>query len=74
MTTPIPENYSTGQLAQQELQLRLPLQVCHSHRGYYIGTMFEGLPCSRESVEYYSDHHSAHKALETKSWTQRLSA
>ncbi|MEJ2427286.1 MAG: hypothetical protein P8101_23230 [Candidatus Thiodiazotropha sp.] len=74
MTTSVPENYATGQLAQQELQLRLPLQVCHSHMGYYIGTLLEGLPCSRESVEYYSDHHSAYKALETKSWTQRLSA
>jgi hypothetical protein len=74
MTTPDPEINAIGQLAQQELQLRLPLQVCHSHKGYYIGTLFGGLPCSRESVEYYSDHHSAHKALETKTWTQRLSA
>jgi hypothetical protein len=73
MTTPAPENSAIGQLAQQELQLRLPLQVCHSHRGYYIGTLLEGWPCSRESVEYYSDHPSANKALETKSWTQRLS-
>lgn len=74
MTTPVTENNAIGQLAQQELQLSLPLKVCHSHKGYYIGTLLGVLPCSRESVEYYSDHHSAHKALETKSWTQRLSA
>ena len=32
---------------------RLPLQVCESRAGFYIGTLNQdGTPCSRESVEY----------------------
>lgn len=52
---------------------RLPLEVCRSAAGFYIGTLdAEGLPCSRESVEYWRRAEIAQSALKHRAWTQRL--
>ncbi|HCF5174370.1 TPA: hypothetical protein ACGW32_001149 [Pseudomonas aeruginosa] len=42
-----------GKLALAHLRLELPLQVLMSNAGFYIGTLDEEGPASRESVEYY---------------------
>jgi len=48
------------------------LQVLSSRAGHYIGTADpDGLPCSRESVEYFPDQASALAALDSGGWTQR---
>ncbi|EOX8956961.1 hypothetical protein ACPW5J_004343 [Enterobacter hormaechei] len=63
-----------GLIAQQN-GFELELQVLKSQRGYYIGTATgEGLPVSRESAEYFSDHNTAALALTENSWTQRVDA
>lgn len=52
---------------------RLPLQVCRSAAGFFIGTLTaEGEPCSRESREYWRDRVKAEAALKNSAWTQRL--
>lgn len=64
----------TPRIGQQALQyggLRLELQVLQSAAGFYIGTIHEQTPYSRESVEYWPKRESAVLALETNSWTQR---
>ncbi len=49
-----------------------PLEVLSSAAGYYIGTSSEeGLPISRESLEYFQTHAFATVALRTGAWTQR---
>lgn len=69
--TPAPA-YGFGTLAQEDLDLRLPLQVLRSGAGFYIGTCSDELgPVSRESVEYWRDEESALNALQTGEWTQR---
>lgn len=60
-----------GQLAWEYCKVRLPLAVYRSAAGYYIGTMNEDGPCSRESVEYYPTSEMAAKALEDNTFTQR---
>lgn len=50
---------------------KLPIKVCKSWGGYYIGTNHRGLPISRESVEYYRTEKEAQEALESGKWTQR---
>ncbi len=60
-----------GILAQQQ-GFELELQILKSQRGFYIGTATnEGLPVSRESVEYFPDSDAAQLALIENSWTQR---
>ncbi|MCC6716308.1 MAG: hypothetical protein IT555_00325 [Acetobacteraceae bacterium] len=60
-----------GKLAAQCGQ-RLPLQVCQSRAGFYVGTLdADGLPYSRESVEYWPRRAPADKALSTGTFTQR---
>lgn len=51
---------------------KMPLKVCRSGAGYYIGTWddIEG-PTSRESVEYYPTVEAAQEALKLDNWTQR---
>jgi len=44
--------------------VRVELQVCRSAAGYYIGTMCQCGPYSRESG-YYASHEEAEEALET---------
>jgi hypothetical protein len=51
---------------------RLPLQVCRSAAGFYVGTLdAEGLPVSRESVEYWRRSEAAADAFRQGHWTQR---
>ena len=52
---------------------RLPVQVCRSRNGYYLGTLdADGLPCSRESAEYWPKREQADQALTTGRFTQRV--
>lgn len=60
-----------GRLAYVICKRRLELQVLQSQAGYYIGTLDEGLPCSRESVEYFPTETEALKALGEDKWTQK---
>lgn len=61
----------TGKLAWEYCKLRLPLQVCRSAAGFYIGTISEDGPCSRESLEYYPKEALAEHALANNTFTQR---
>ena len=67
------EHSKFGQLAKDFCEKNLPLQVMNSHAGFYIGTMGEFGPCSRESNEYFKTHEKAESALETGNWTQKES-
>ncbi|HEJ4318575.1 TPA: hypothetical protein SL519_006436, partial [Pseudomonas aeruginosa] len=49
----------------------LPLQVLMSNAGFYIGTLDEEGPASRESVEYYQSRELAQQALDNGTWSQR---
>ncbi|MFP9026055.1 hypothetical protein ACLI38_35460, partial [Pseudomonas aeruginosa] len=60
-----------GKLALAHLRLELPLQVLVSNAGFYIGTLDEEGPASRESVEYYPSRELAQQALDNGTWTQR---
>jgi len=60
-----------GKLAKHFCRLDLPLQVLQSHRGFFIGTIDEDGPCSRESVEYFPTKDDAAAALDKGAWTQR---
>lgn len=51
---------------------RLPLQVLRSAAGYYLGTSKDGLPFSRESVQYWPNEAAAQVAMVKGLWTQRL--
>lgn len=63
-----------GQLASQAGK-RLPVQVCCSGAGYYVGTHDEqGLPFSRESAEYWPTAEAAESALADGTWSQRTNA
>lgn len=60
-----------GKLALAHLRLKLPLQVLMSNAGFYIGTLDEEGPASRESVEYYQSRELAQQALDNGTWSQR---
>lgn len=60
-----------GQIALKWCKVSLPLMVCKSAAGFYIGTMQNGEPMSRESVEYYATREKAEYALANDTWTQR---
>ncbi|MCL6228141.1 hypothetical protein M4368_27225 [Pseudomonas aeruginosa PA103] len=60
-----------GKRALAHLRLELPLQVLMSNAGFYIGTLDEEGPASRESVEYYPSRDLAQQALDSGTWTQR---
>jgi hypothetical protein len=50
----------------------LPLQVCKSAAGFYLGTQEEdGSPYSRESKEYWPNRPEAEDAIMKGEWTQR---
>lgn len=70
-TNAIPTAAKTGVLAFQYCGERLPLQVCHSAAGFYIGTWDDEGPCSRESAEYFRTEEAAQTALQSGNWTQR---
>ncbi|PHM29089.1 hypothetical protein [Xenorhabdus innexi] len=61
----------TGVLAAKLAGQNLPLQVLSGRTGYYIGTMNEEGPVSRESVEYFQSDKVASNALKLGDWTQR---
>lgn len=61
-----------GQLAY-EFGNKIPLKICKSSNGFYIGTLDEGLPFTRESVEYWKTKEEAEQALASNNWTQRES-
>jgi hypothetical protein len=50
---------------------RLPIEVLQSAAGYYIGTIDNRGPVSRESVEYFETQRHALEALAMNNWTQR---
>lgn len=62
--------HGAGQLAL-DAGYRLPVKVCQSANGYYLGTSDKDGPVSRESVEYFPTFDAASLALETKEWNQR---
>jgi hypothetical protein len=59
-------------LLAQAIGYRLPLEVCKSAAGFYVGTRdTDGLPCSRESVEYWPQRKQAECALHGRTFTQK---
>lgn len=61
----------------RETEMRLPLMVLQSAKGFYLGTADNDGPVSRESVEYWANENAAKVALsgsEGKNWTQRTEA
>lgn len=60
-----------GHLAKTHCGKELPLEVCYSAGGFYLGTYDEDGPCSRESVEYWTSRDAANKAMHSGNWNQR---
>ena len=59
-------------LSKRYIGVELPLQVCKSNAGYYIGAkMRDGTPASRDSREYYRTAELAQKALDSGTFSQR---
>lgn len=65
------ENRVEGVIAQRWCSMKLPVSVLQSANGYYLGTSFNGMPVSRESLEFYDSVNEAMKALDSGIWTQR---
>ncbi len=61
-----------GRLAYIYCKQREELKVLRSQAGFYIGTLSEGFPCSRESNEYYTSEDDALLALINDTWTQKV--
>ena len=61
---------SIGKIARRFGE-ELPLEILGIGEGFYIGTRKDGLPFSRESVEYYPTRAGAKQALIRNTWTQR---
>lgn len=60
-----------GHLAKLCFNVALPLQICRSETGYFIGTVHpQDGPYSRESEEYFPTLEAAEAALESGAWTQ----
>lgn len=55
-----------------EAGYKLPVIVCSSANGFYLGTFdrIDG-PVSRESAEYFATRDEAQSALNAGAWTQR---
>lgn len=51
--------------------VKLPVQVLRSAAGFYLGTVDDEGPYSRESVEYWPNHEGAEQALASGNWQQR---
>lgn len=69
---PLSDSEHYGRLAYEFSQVRVPLAVCRSPDGFYIGTFADGrTPLTRESVEYFSSQELAESALSSGTWTQR---
>jgi hypothetical protein len=68
------QNDEIGWLAKKYGNQELPLQVCPSAAGFYLGTLTpKGEPYSRESVQYWPTRGAAERALRIgrPAWTQR---
>lgn len=64
-----------GLLAHKYHQVKYPLRVLESAKGFYIGTTCQsGVPFSRESVEYFPTMDDGFAALLSGEWQQRLHA
>jgi hypothetical protein len=62
-----------GWLAEKFGKRQLPLQICESAAGFYVGTRHENQPFTRESVEYWRTREQANEALLSQDkWTQKL--
>jgi hypothetical protein len=61
-----------GLVAKRISGLDLPLTVCHCGRGWYIGTLCDAQPYTRESDEYWDNYPAASQALKLGIWTQRV--
>ena len=60
-------------LASKFGKRELPLEVCKSAAGFYLGTTLEGQPFTRESAQYWPKREQAADALHSPTkWTQRL--
>ncbi|MBK6742577.1 MAG: hypothetical protein IPG66_06175 [Hydrogenophilales bacterium] len=60
-----------GHLAKKCFNIDLPLQVCDSTDGFYIGTVHpKDGPYSRESREYFPTRKAAEQALDSGQWSQ----
>ena len=67
------EDTMIGKLAFEVSAEAAKVQPLQSGAGWYLGTLDEdGLPLSRESVEYFASESEATRALESGAWTQRL--
>ena len=51
--------------------LDLPLEILEGKEGFYIGTSEDGLPFTRESIEYFRTRSAAERALARGAWQQR---
>ncbi len=69
MTSTTPQQF--GHLAAT-IGKHLPLEICQSRAGFYVGTKdVDGLPVSRESVEYWPRREQAEGALRGGTFTQK---
>ena len=65
-------NFGGSGLQPQYCNRRLPLQVLKSAAGYYIGTADKDGPFTRESIQYFRKAEVAEKALESGTWSQKI--
>jgi hypothetical protein len=54
-----------------ECKVKLELKVCHSGAGYYIGTICNCGPYSRESLNYYRTFDQAKRELDSGTFEAR---
>lgn len=60
-----------GYMAFEVGGTRRPLEILESGAGFYIGTSNDGMPYTRESVQYWRTRDKAEKAKTAGLWTQR---
>jgi hypothetical protein len=60
-----------AQIASAALGHPVPLEICYSAAGFYLGTYVDAEPYSRESVEYWRKREEAAAALASGRWTQK---
>ena len=72
MTNSSPIKTQFGYVARVAGGQELPLEVLPSRPGFYLGTLLDGEPYTRESVEYFKTYKQACDALKSGRWTQRL--
>jgi hypothetical protein len=61
-----------GRLAFVHCKKREEVRILRSQAGFYIGTLSEDMPCSRESNEYFPTEQKAFAALRDDTWTQKV--